>query len=204
MVDDCSSQVLMISLYYNVFLVQMTKPSPSKKAMKFKKQDLHPVFPPSLVPSNFDHIRETEIGHVDLVEFLKRIEKPPSNYKMEPTINSSIHLVSTFPMFAQDPKFVMATANHFDLVGKSVKDTSGKKIIKLDEDFFDTIFKCPNIEKYSNITIQSTQAYYDMNSAKCRKNINDNWLKTSRPQDLQFPGGQKPFLEVISYKRLMI
>lgn len=53
----------------------MVEPSPSKKVMKFRKQDPHPVFSPFLVSSNIDHIRDTEIGHVDLAEFLKRVEK---------------------------------------------------------------------------------------------------------------------------------
>lgn len=42
---------------------------------------------------NIDHIRDTQIGHVDLVEFIKIIENPPLYYKMNPTINNGIHLV---------------------------------------------------------------------------------------------------------------
>lgn len=96
---------------------------------------------------------------------------------MESTINSGIHLVSTFPMSSQNPEFVMVVASHFDPISRSVKETSGKKIIKFDEDFFDTIFKCPNIDKYFDITMQLAQTYYDRNLEKCRKNMNDNWLK---------------------------
>lgn len=44
----------------------MIEVSPNKRGMKFKKQDLHPIFPSSLVTSNIDHTRDTEIGHVDL------------------------------------------------------------------------------------------------------------------------------------------
>lgn len=72
----------------------------------------------------------------------------PSYCELEAITNNSIHLFSYFPMFTQDPEFVMATTNHFDPSSKIVKDTNGKKLISLDEDLFDTIFKCPIIEKY--------------------------------------------------------
>lgn len=65
---------------------------------------------------------------------------------------------------------------------RSMKDAKGKKtLIKLDDDFFDTIFKCPHIDQYANIDMQLVAAYYDNNLDKCRKNINENWLKTPRP-----------------------
>lgn len=73
-IDVFSSLVVMISPCYSVITIQTMKPSPSKKAMKFKIQDPHPIFLPSSVSSNIDHIRDTKIGHVDLVEFLKRVE----------------------------------------------------------------------------------------------------------------------------------
>lgn len=77
-------------------------------------------------------------------------------------------------MSTQDPEFFMAAASHFDLASKSVKNTTGKNLIWLDEDLFGTIFKCPNLEKYSDITMQSAQTYYHRNCDKCRRNMNDN------------------------------
>lgn len=100
---------------------------------------------------------------------------------MKVVIDSGIHLVATFPMSARDPEFVMAVAKHFDPESKSLKDESGKKLIRLDEEFFDSVFKCPSIERFSDITMQSVVAYFDKNSDKCRRIINDNWLKTPRP-----------------------
>lgn len=95
---------------------------------------------------------------------------------MEAIINSDIHLVAYFAMSSQDPEFVMVVANHFDPNSRSVKDESGKKLIRLDEEFFDLVFKCPSIEKYIDITMQSVIAYFDRNLDKCRCNMNDNWF----------------------------
>lgn len=100
---------------------------------------------------------------------------------MEAIINSVIQLVASFPMSSQDLEFVMAVANHFDLDSRSVKDESRKKLIKLDEELLDSVFKCPSIEKYTNITMQTNITYFDRNLDKCRHNMKDNWLKTRRP-----------------------
>lgn len=149
--------------------------------MKFKKWDPRLVFPPSLASSNIDKIRDTDIGHMDLEEYLKRVKDPPKYYKMETTINSSILLVAAFPMSTQNPEFVLALANGFDLVRRIVKDVEGKKaIIKLVEDLFYTIFKYLNIDQYANIGMQTTRTYYDNNLEKCRSNIDYNWLKSPR------------------------
>lgn len=78
-------------LFLNVTFIQMTETSPRKKAMKFKKEDPHLVFPYSSVTSNIDHIKDIEIGHVDQSKFLKRVEQLSSYRHMESIINSSIH-----------------------------------------------------------------------------------------------------------------
>lgn len=55
----------------------MLEPSAGKRTMKFKKQDIHYIFSLSLISSNFDNIKDIEIGNVDLEEFLKRVKEPP-------------------------------------------------------------------------------------------------------------------------------
>lgn len=94
-------------------------------------------------------------GHIDLDEFMKRVKDPSVSYEMEPTINSGIHLVAAFPTSTQNLEFVLALANRYDPMTRSGKDEEGKKIlIRLDDDFFDTIFKCPHIDQYANIDMQ--------------------------------------------------
>lgn len=122
----------------------------------FFQQEIYPIFPPLSVSSNIDNIRDTEIGHVDLEDFLKRVRESLVSYLMEPIINSEIHLVVAFP----NPKFVLALANWYDSSTRSVKDTDGKKtLIKIDEDFFYTIFKFSPIDQYVDIDMQSAVAY---------------------------------------------
>lgn len=83
---------------------------------------------------------------------------------------------------------MLVIANIYDPTTRSMMDAEGKKtLIKLHDDFFDTIFKCPPIDQYANIDMQSTVTYYDNNSDKCEKNINDNCLKTPRPTIERWP-----------------
>lgn len=112
---------------------------------------------------------------------------PLVSYRMEPTINNGIHLVAAFPMSTQNPEFVLALANKYDSTTKFVKYADRKMLIKLDEDLFDTIFKCSLIDQYADIDMQSMVAYFDKNSEKYEKNMNENWLKTPRPTISRWP-----------------
>lgn len=100
----------------------MMDPSPSKRVMKFKKQDPPLVFPSSSMSSNIDKIKDIEIGHVDLDEYLKRVKEILVSYKMETTINSGIHLVAAFPMSTQNYEFVLALANRYDPVSRQMQE----------------------------------------------------------------------------------
>lgn len=57
----------------------------------------------------------------------------------------------------------------------------------MNEDFIDSLFKCPSIRQYADIDIKSVEAYYEKHSEKCMRNINDNRLKTPRPTISRWP-----------------
>lgn len=91
-------------------------------------------------------------------------------------------------MLAQNMKFVLTLGKRHDPTTRSIKDVDGKKmLIKLDVDFFDRIFKFLPIDQYANIDIQSAVTYFDNNLDKCRKNINENWLKNPRHTIVRCP-----------------
>ena len=51
-------------------------------------------------------VSDTEIEHVDMVDFIQRVESP-STHEMKRIKKSNIHLVSTFPMFSLEPELVL-------------------------------------------------------------------------------------------------
>lgn len=87
--------------------------SPSKKRMKYKYDKYQNEISPSQVSSSIDEINDTEIGHVNMSEFLERIEES-TDHGMQLLFNSHIHLVSTFLVAALEPEFVLACIAHFD------------------------------------------------------------------------------------------
>lgn len=56
---------------------------------------------------------------------------------------------------------MLVVANLFDVVSRNVKDVDGNKVLILDEDLFDTFFKCLDIDSFANINIESTEVYYE-------------------------------------------
>ena len=73
----------------------MSSPSKSKGKMKYQyDKELTHAVPPS-VTSVLDNMLDTKIGHVDVADFLQRIEAP-ATHEMKPIKRSNIHLVSTF------------------------------------------------------------------------------------------------------------
>ena len=87
-------------------------PSSSKGKIKYQydKEFVHAA--PSQVTSILDNISNTKIGHVDMLEFLQRIEAP-TTHEMRCIKRSNIHLVSSFPMAAIELEFVLACSRHF-------------------------------------------------------------------------------------------
>ena len=78
----------------------------------------------SHVSSLVDQVSDTKIGHVDMADFLQRVEAT-SNREMRCIKRSSIHLLSNFPMASLEPKFELGCARHFSPKTKTIKDTNG-------------------------------------------------------------------------------
>lgn len=70
-------------------------------------------------------------------------------------VNSGLHLATWFQVVAHDLDFVLIVVTHFDKETRSVKYSSGKVIIKLDVELLDTIFRCPYVEEYVDISFES-------------------------------------------------
>ena len=87
----------------------MSIPTKTKGKMKcqFDKELAHMTA--SLVLSPMDQVSNTKIGHVDMIDFLQRIQSP-ANKEMKHVKRSNTHLVSSFPMVSLEPKFILGCA----------------------------------------------------------------------------------------------
>lgn len=159
--------------------------STPEKKMKYKHQKYHISIPPSSVASNIGEMKDVEIGHVDMSEFIQRTRSSQlllvcnCSWKQQ-------YVVASFPVVTVEPEFIVACAAHFD-EAKSVKDIDGKVVIRLDEGIIDRIFKWPILEENIDITMKYSQEYYNKNEERCKKNINTNWLVKSRATTNRWP-----------------
>lgn len=79
--------------------------------MKYKYDKYLNLYPQSLVDSNIKEIRDIEIGHVDIQEFIDWVKKAP--VRLATLINSEFYKYASFLVAAHDPEF-MLVADHFD------------------------------------------------------------------------------------------
>lgn len=134
--------------------------SPSNKKMKYKYDKYQNEISPSQVSSPVDEIKDTKIGHVDMSDFLERVEGSPCE-GMQLLLNSHNHLVSTFLVAAFEPEFVLARAAHFGRGSRMIKDDDGNIIIRLDAETINKIFKVPATLVYADISMKSTLDHYN-------------------------------------------
>ena len=106
-------------------------PSSTKGKMKYQydKELAHTI--PSQVMSILDSMSDLEVWHMDMIDFLQRIEAP-SSHEMRQLKRSNIHLVPSFPMAAIELEFVLACSKYFSPKLKTIKDADGNIIISFD------------------------------------------------------------------------
>ena len=76
---------------------EMSSPSKSKGKMKYQYDKELAHSDPSSIISILDNVMDTKIGHVDVANFLQRVEALAS-HEMKRIKRSNIHLMSMFPM----------------------------------------------------------------------------------------------------------
>lgn len=62
--------------------------SSKRGSMKYKYQD---TFSPTMISSKIDEIKDIEIGHLDMHDFVEIIEKRPLENNLEAIVNSNLH-----------------------------------------------------------------------------------------------------------------
>lgn len=80
--------------------------------MKYKYDKYLNLYPKSLVDSNIKEIKDTEIGHVSIQEFIDRVSKAPSC--LTNLIKFELHKYASFLIAAHVPDFVLVVVDHFD------------------------------------------------------------------------------------------
>lgn len=145
--------------------------------MKFKYDKYLNMFLKSSLKYNVDQIQDTKIGHVDMDEFLKRVWEAPS--RMIRLIASKLHKYASFLVATHNPSIVLEVAKRFDPTTRHIKDANGNVVIRLDSEYFNSIFKGSYTEEVVDITLASAHKWYEVNEDKCKKKINNVFLQSA-------------------------
>lgn len=92
----------------------------------------------------------------------------------------NIHLVSTFPMSALEPKIVLGCAWCFSPPPKTIKDADGKVIINLDPNVIKNIFKLPHNSKCVDFSKEMSLWLWNQSKLDYMRHTNENWLEKKR------------------------
>lgn len=152
--------------------------------MEYQNDSYQNSISPSEVISYVEEIRDTELGHLDMAEFLRRVETSIEE-EIAPIIQSHILMVSTFLVASLESKFVMVYAKNFDYESRIIRDHDGNTIISLYPDTTNRIFKVPHV----HVAINMEKALKRWNKGKmnCIQYINDNSLVNKRASLMRWP-----------------
>lgn len=134
---------------------EMPSSSKSKGKMKYQYNKELAHANPSSVASVLDNVMDTMIGHVDMADFLWRVENLVGD-EMKHIKRSNIDLVSAFPMAAMEPDFVLGCIWHSTPKTKTIKDADRRVIISLDPKVIEKIFKVPHKAECVDLTKESS------------------------------------------------
>ncbi|KAH9296633.1 hypothetical protein KI387_040221 [Taxus chinensis] len=119
------------------------------------------VSPQSCLTSDLGNIGDTDLRQIDLPKFWERLKAPNKNPWMQAIFNSGLSLATSFPASVQCPEFVLAAAAHYDEDSMSIRDSDDKVVIHLDLNFFEDLFKLPDIQDYTTISPEIVVEHWD-------------------------------------------
>ncbi|KAH9301899.1 hypothetical protein KI387_013482, partial [Taxus chinensis] len=102
-------------------------------------------------------IGDTDLGPEPLADLIDRSRAGKTSL-MRAVKSSGIIRAAAFPCTAQLPEFVMECARSYHPSSRSVRDASGKTIIRLDAEFINYCLKIPVRKVVTSISIQDADS----------------------------------------------
>lgn len=173
-------------MFWDSCIATQEMPSKSKGKMKyqFDKELAHRT--PSQFTSILDNVLDTKIRHVDMTDFLQRIETPV-DHEMKHIKRSHIRLVSTFPMAAMELEFVLGCTKCLSPKSMTIEDVDGRVVISLNSEVIKQIFKVPHNAECVDLTKQSSLEIWNEKKGDYKKYVNQYWLDTKRNNFSRWP-----------------
>lgn len=138
----------------------------------------------SKVQSVWDSVRDTDLGHIDIQEFRNRVFSPNAYGKPRQMVESGITQEARFPPAVQNYELVVEVARHYQ-PGSRLVLLENMTLANFTPKTIGNAFDIPFPNNPTATTIDEAQGAYDMNPARCRTLINEEWYKERRPPSVR-------------------
>lgn len=107
------------------------------------------------------HIRDTDLGHTDLANFLKACNKLVGRSDpVSALIHSILVNTASHPTSVQSAKLIMTLAQHFVLEERVVKRTTGEVVLDLRPDNIQRVFHLPRADQFIRLIYEEAERWY--------------------------------------------
>lgn len=138
----------------------------------------------SKVQSVWDNVGDTDLGHIDIQDFRSRVCSPNAYGRLRQMMESGIAQAAGFPPAVQNYELVVEAARHYQ-PGSRLVLLEDMVLANFTPEAISDAFDIPFPNNPTTTTIDEAQGAYDMNPARCKTLINEEWYKERRPPSVR-------------------
>ena len=128
------------------------------KPVTYKFQGMTPK---SRLQDEYAKIKDTDLGHTDLGEFLRICNNPTERSTLTSVlIRSGLVNVASHPRSVQSAELIMTLSQHFVPDERVVKSVSGEVVLDLRPDNIERVFHLPRADQFLRLSYEIAERWY--------------------------------------------
>lgn len=141
----------------------------------------------SKVTTDWREISDTNLGHIDIDEFKQRVWIKPTIENARKIRSSGLAKVFSFLPTLVAPELVMACKEVYQEDTKRIVDRDWNVLANLSTKLIGKTFHIPTFREMEEASKEYEKKMWDEDSLKCKKIINQYWLKEKRVSAAKVP-----------------
>ena len=136
----------------------MATTSGAAKPVTYKFQG---VTPKSRLQDEYTEIKDTDLGHTDLGEFMRICNNPTERSTLTSAlIRSGLVNAALHPGSVQSAELIMTLSQHFVPEERVVKSVSGDVVLDLRPDNIERVFHLPRADQFIKLSYETAERWY--------------------------------------------
>lgn len=141
----------------------------------------------SKVTTYWKEISNTNIRHIDIDEFKERVEINPTMKNERHIRSSGLAKATSFPPALVSLKLVMACREAYQEETRTIVERDGNILASLSTKLIGRYFHIPIFREMEEASMEYGKKMWDEDPLKCKKVINQYWLKEKRGGTTKVP-----------------